>query len=276
MRERICIDDNWLFHLGDIKTGTPKLKGPIYISSKSETEKWGPAARFYDDKSDSYDDERSLTCEYWQNVDLPHDYMMTKVPDKSFNNARGYVDYENGWYRKYIKITEADAGKRITLYFEGIATNSVIYVNGHVMKRIYCGYVPFEIDITDVLEYKSDVVNVVAVYTDAKKHSGWWYEGGGICRHVWLQKTDPICVETYGIYVVAKKCEEEKWNVLIETSVLNEKDTVNNVQLNIRILDGKKSIGEVSDTIIVEGYGKSESKTQGFGMLKTHTYIVQR
>lgn len=78
MREKICIDGNWLFHRGDFDKKTPALKGPVYISSKSESEKWGPAARFYDDKSDSYDDGRELSCDRWETVDLPHDYMIEK------------------------------------------------------------------------------------------------------------------------------------------------------------------------------------------------------
>lgn len=191
MREKICIDDNWLFHLGDLKKEIPKTKGPIYISSKSETEKWSPAARYYDDKSDSYDDNRAINCDCWKIVNLPHDYMINKTVDKNSNNTRGYVEYENAWYRKHLKISKEDEGKRITLYFEGIATQSDIYVNGHIMKHNYCGYNPFEVDITDVLEYDETALNVVAVYTKSKEHNGWWYEGGGICRHVWLQKTSP-------------------------------------------------------------------------------------
>ena len=81
MREKICIDDNWLFHLGDLKKEIPKTKGPIYISSKSETEKWSPAARYYDDKSDSYDDNRAINCDCWKIVNLPHDYMVQKTPE---------------------------------------------------------------------------------------------------------------------------------------------------------------------------------------------------
>ena len=230
MREKICIDDNWLFHLGDFKKQTPKFKGPVYISSKSETQKWGPAARFYDDKSDSYDDDRILSCDCWERVDLPHDYMINKTPDKGCNNTRGYVEYENAWYRKHLSISKQDEGRRITLLFEGIATQSDIYVNGHIIKHNYCGYNPIEVDITDVLEYDENAVNVVAVYTNAEAHNGWWYEGGGICRHVWLQKTAPVCAETYGLYVLPEKIGDAEWTVSVTASVLNETDTLKTVK----------------------------------------------
>jgi len=262
MREKICIDGNWLFHRGDFDKKTPALKGPVYISSKSESEKWGPAARFYDDKSDSYDDGRELSCDRWETVDLPHDYMIEKTPDRGCNNTRGYVEYENAWYRKYLKITKEDEGKRITLYFEGIATQSDIYVNGHIVKHNYCGYNPFEIDISDVLEYDVTAVNVVAVYTNAKAHNGWWYEGGGICRHVWLQKTAPVCVETHGLYILPEKCGENEWQVTATVTLLNETQTAQRADVSVRLLDGEKVIGKSCDTADIASYGKTDSKTE--------------
>ena len=261
MREKICIDDNWLFHLGDFKKQTPKFKGPVYISSKSETQKWGPAARFYDDKSDSYDDDRILSCDCWERVDLPHDYMIIKTPDKGCNNTRGYVEYENAWYRKHLSISKQDEGRRITLLFEGIATQSDIYVNGHIIKHNYCGYNPIEVDITDVLEYDENAVNVVAVYTNAEAHNGWWYEGGGICRHVWLQKTAPVCAETYGLYVLPEKIGDAEWNVSVTASVLNETDTLKTADVSFILLDGEKVIGQAAETVNIDGYGKYEVKT---------------
>ena len=260
MREKICIDDNWLFHLGDFKKQTPKYKGPVYISSKSETQKWGPAARFYDDKSDSYDDDRILSCDCWERVDLPHDYMINKTPDKGCNNTRGYVEYENAWYRKHLSISKQDEGRRITLLFEGIATQSDIYVNGHIIKHNYCGYNPIEVDITDVLEYDENAVNVAAVYTNAKAHNGWWYEGGGICRHVWLQKTAPVCAETYGLYVLPEKIGDAEWNVSVTASVLNETDTLKTADVSFKLLDGERVIGQADESVNIDGYGKSEGK----------------
>ena len=260
MREKICIDDNCLFHLGDFKKQTPKFKGPVYISSKSETQKWGPAARFYDDKSDSYDDDRILSCDCWERVDLPHDYMINKTPDKGCNNTRGYVEYENAWYRKHLSISKQDEGRRITLLFEGIATQSDIYVNGHIIKHNYCGYNPIEVDITDVLEYDENAVNVVAVYTNAEAHNGWWYEGGGICRHVWLQKTAPVCAETYGLYVLPEKIGDAEWNVSVTASVLNETDTLKTADVSFKLLDGERVIGQADESVNIDGYGKSEGK----------------
>ena len=46
----------------------------------------------------------------------------------------------------------------------------------------------------------SDSTNVLAIYVDSDTGaSGWWYEGGGIYRHVWLTVSSPIHIAPDGI-----------------------------------------------------------------------------
>lgn len=42
---------------------------------------------------------------------------------------------------------------------------------------------------------------MVAVRADATLEEGWFYEGAGIYRHVWLDKTDPVHVAPFGTFV---------------------------------------------------------------------------
>jgi len=39
---------------------------------------------------------------------------------------------------------------------------------------------------------------------DATRFEGWFYEGAGIYRHVWLEKTSPVAVAPDGIFVWSK------------------------------------------------------------------------
>ena len=41
--------------------------------------------------------------------------------------------------------------------------------------------------------------NVLAVYVETDEHEGWWYEGGGIYHHVWLNKTADVAVDLWGV-----------------------------------------------------------------------------
>lgn len=251
MREKILLDESWQFHRGDVNMSFPKSKGLIYMQAKTERAQWGAAAYEYDDRTDPYG---CYTTERWETVDLPHDYVIEQTPDKNENNTLGFFKYENAWYRKRFELTEDDMDKRITLYFEGITANSTIYVNGCLMKHNFCGYTSFEVDITDVALF--DKPNIAAVYVDTSNHEGWWYEGAGIYRHVWLVKTAKTAVDLYGVYVNPIK-DGEVWRTEIETTVINCGE-IGEVTVKSVILDSDGHIAAETDSAaMTEEYGKS-------------------
>ena len=233
MREKILFDKGWKFHRGDLCMRNTVMKGPDYMGSKTERMLIGAAAYDYKDESDSYDPSK-MSGDLWENVSLPHDYVIEQTPSPEYPQALGYLKYENAWYRKHFTLDKEDADKRITLYFEGVATNATVYLNGCLMKHNFCGYTPFEVDITDIAYF--DKENVLAVYTDSSTHEGWWYQGGGIYRHVWLIKTNPVAVDLWGVYINPVKAED-KWNVNVETTVINSSMKNENICIRSIILD---------------------------------------
>ncbi len=219
MREKISINDKWLFHKGDIPVSAPTHKGPIYTQSKTERMRWGAACVQHYDKPDSYEPNREYNSIRWDYVTLPHDYIIGQTPQELENNALGFFEYHNAWYRKHLTFDESDRNKRIALYFEGIAVQSVVYFNGVPVARNFCGYNGFEADITDFIRFGED--NVIAVYVNTENHEGWWYEGGGIYRKVWLIKTDRVAIDLFGIYAHSEKLQSNSWDMTVETTVLN-------------------------------------------------------
>lgn len=217
MREKLLFDNGWKFHRGDLPGRETVMKGPDYIGAKTERMVLGPASRQYQDESDAFD-TMTLSADLWEDVTLPHDYVIETVPSKAYPQALGYLKYENAWYRKHFSLSGRDKDKRITLYFEGAATHTTVYLNGCLLKRNFCGYTPFEVDITDTVDFEHE--NVIAVYTDSSAHEGWWYQGGGICRHVWLIKTARVAVDLYGVFINPRK-EGDTWTAEIETTVRN-------------------------------------------------------
>lgn len=218
MREKILFNDNWIFHEGDISEEIPAFKGPVYMQSKTEHKIYGPASRNYSDAVNDFDTSGQICTERWENVTLPHDYIISHTPKKENNNALGFFDYPNAWYRKKFILSDADKPKRITLLFEGIATHSVIYLNGCVVGRNFCGYNSFEVDISDFVKFGEK--NVLAVYVNAKEIEGWWYQGGGIYRNVYLIKTDLVAIDLYGVYAMPKK-NNNAWHCDVETQIIN-------------------------------------------------------
>ncbi|MBR3715677.1 MAG: DUF4982 domain-containing protein [Clostridia bacterium] len=255
MREKILFDYGWLFHRGDIKMPLPETKGIMYTSAKTERVHMGPAAVGYFAAADSYDNKLAHNPERWQAVTLPHDYVIDGVPDEHGNNALGFLKYDNAWYRKKFTVPESDLGRRITLLFEGVATHATVYLNGCLMKHNFCGYTTFEVDITDTLLYGEE--NVLAVYVNTEEHEGWWYEGGGIYRHVYLCKTDSTALDLWGIYVMPEKIGDDTWRLTVENTVRRDDKEERTVRTLTEISDGEGAIiATLEASGKVEPYGK--------------------
>ena len=167
------LNNGWKFYKGDIEVPRPVDKGPVYSQSKNERKLIGPAAYYYFDKPDSFYPNCEMHNEGWRNIDLPHDYIVNQDNDPTQNNAHGYFKYENAWYRKEFKLDDDGLeDKRLILQFDGIAGQSVIYVNGRLVKRNYSAYNSFEADITEIVYF--DRPNVIAVYVNTEEVAGWW------------------------------------------------------------------------------------------------------
>lgn len=236
MREIIDFNDDWYFHKGDLPAEYPPYKGIAYISAKTERCHIGPASKDYRAKSESYNCDAEHKTECWRNVTLPHDYIIEGIPSEEHNCALGFLPYDNAWYRKNFYLPASDRGRRITLFFEGVATHATVYLNGCLMKHNFCGYTSFEVDITDVVKYDAD--NVLAVYVNTEHHEGWWYEGGGIYRPVRMIKTDLVSVDLWGIYACPVSLGGGEWRVDTKTTVRNDDVRTRAVKVIGEILDG--------------------------------------
>ncbi len=213
---------NWLFHKGDIEVSRPVEKGLTYMQAKTERKKVGPAAYHYTDAPSVWTFNGEVHNERWEEISLPHDFIIDQNADENENNSLGYFKYFNGWYRRHFRLDADAADKRITLEFDGVATRSEIYLNGCLVGRNFSAYNSFEVDITDYVYF--DKENVLAVYVNTDDFEGWWYQGGGIYRDVRLVVSDRLAVDRYGVYAPVAKTSDTKWRVDIETAVRNDYD----------------------------------------------------
>ncbi len=239
MREKINFDKDWLFHLGDIEVEEAKNVGYVVLSAKTERAIMGPAAKNYIADTDFWGHDDVHVPETWEDVNLPHDYVVGGTPNSAYDSSRGFLKYENAWYIKKFTLGEEDKNKRITLLFEGVATHATVYLNGCLMKRNFCGYTSFEVDITDVVHFDGE--NRLAVYVDARSHEGWWYEGGGIYRHVYMIKTDLVSVDLWGVYVRPRKTGKG-YSLDAKITVRNDGDQDKLLEIVCDILDAEGGI----------------------------------
>ena len=187
-RERLSLDANWKFHLGN-EWGWSHNLGKAGSGS-------GPASESFSDAS-------------WRTVTLPHDWALELAFDQRANESHGFhavgrefPENSVAWYRRTFELPKVDDGKRIWLEFDGVYRDTVLFVNGYRVGRHESGYSGFRFDITDLVHFGGK--NFLAVQVDATKTEGWWYEGAGIYRHVWLVKTAPVAIAPDGVFVFTK------------------------------------------------------------------------
>ncbi len=76
----------------------------------------------------------------------------------------------------------------------------VVYINGQLIAKQPSGYCPLHVDITPYV--KPGKAFLLAVHVDPSQFEGWWYEGGGIYRHVWLTSVDRMHITPAGVWVI--------------------------------------------------------------------------
>ena len=129
-----------------------------------------------------------------------------------------------GWYRKTFQLPESDRGKHIRFKIDGAFRNAQIWVNGIYVGIEPSGYKHQDYDITDYLLYGDDPEseNLICIRCDASLEEGWFYEGAGIYRHTWLEKTHPLHIPTGGTFIHSKLSDDyTKAKITIETDVCN-------------------------------------------------------
>ncbi len=136
----------------------------------------------------------------WKKIDVPHDFQIEQPwvapsaderPDntdvaaniKSRLSSRGFKEMGKGYYRYHFTPDKAIEGKRVLLDFEGIMYTADVYLNHKRVGGTDYGYLGFEIDITDALNFNGE--NLIEVVADTREPgNSRWYTGGGLFRNV--------------------------------------------------------------------------------------------
>jgi beta-galactosidase len=242
-RGRLLFDFGWRFHFGNANDATKD-----FGFGEGQSGNFQKTGNFLEVSSLGYDDSD------WQSLNLPHDWAVelpfTNDPaltSKGFYPlGRSYPATSVGWYRRVFELPAADAGKRITIEFDGAYRETMVVLNGFYVGRHSGGYDPFSYDVTDFANLGGR--NVLLVRVDATESDGWFYEGAGIYRHVWLVKTHPVHVKKWGTLARAEVQPHEAI-VSIRTEVENHGKGVQNVRVKSTIYDpAGKAVGSATAT----------------------------
>jgi beta-galactosidase len=229
-REQLLFDFGWKFQFGN---GTDPAKDLGFGNTQEDFSKTGDFkfARV------GYDDSK------WRSMNLPHDWAVElpfawddTLASHGFKPlGRRYPETSVGWYRREFDIPASDAGRRIAVEFDGAFRDVLVFVNGCFIGRNDNGYAPFRFDITDFLVVGQK--NCIVARVDASFGDGWFYEGAGIYRHVWLTKSDSLHLGKWESYVRPMATDGEAVNLELATVVVNEGGNFEKAEVSWQIVD---------------------------------------
>lgn len=233
VREKLLFDLGWKFHLGNAADLEKDFGYGLTETFAKASWASGPARPEFNDSS-------------WRTVNLPHDWAIelpfVNVKDENVNNhgykplGRQFPETSIGWYRRTFAIQKSDEGKRIIVKFDGVFRDCTVWLNGFFVGRNLSGYGEFNFDVTDYLNYGGK--NVLVVRVDATQAEGWFYEGAGVYRHVWLIDYSPLHIPLYGTYVTSDVMRSSA-TVNIQTEIFNQSYSSSECRLVSTVLDKK-------------------------------------
>ena len=258
-REQLLFDFGWKFMFGH---GSDPARDLGFGSNQGDFAKTGD----FKFAKVGYDDAK------WRALNLPHDWAVELpfVRDEALQShgykplGRSYPETSVGWYRKEFEIPASDAGRRVSIEFDGAFRDVLVFVNGCFVGRNDNGYAPFRFDITDFLAVGQK--NCIVARVDASFGDGWFYEGAGIYRHVWLTKTDALHLERWESTVRPEATDGKAVNLKLAAIVVNEGKNFETAAVSWQILDAVgKTVATAkasAQTVDVDGQASFEGLAQ--------------
>lgn len=244
---RRSLDSDWRFAFGhidparDFGCGTEYFN---YLTKANSIHNEGPYSPKFNDST-------------WVGVTLPHDFVVDLPYASDASHSHGYkqVGYKYpatsvGWYRRWIPTDDIAEGERVYVAFDGIFRDSRVWLNGFYLGGEPSGYATQRYDITPYI--KRGEPALLTVRSDATLEEGWFYEGGGIYRHVWLETAPAIHVKPSTLRVSYDTREREfgTQKPLIDLSGIVHNASAGNVEQGIIVkielleLDGTPAGGK--------------------------------
>ncbi|MBS4044177.1 MAG: glycosyl hydrolase 53 family protein [Chitinophagaceae bacterium] len=230
--QQINFDDDWKFAFGHASNPEKDFNYSIktIFSKSGNSIETAADIKFQDSK--------------WRTLNLPHDWAV-ELPFVNIDNfdvqSHGYKpvgglfpETSIGWYRKHFRIEAKDSGQRFQIQFDGVFRDANFWINGFYLGNNKSGYIGANYDITDFINYNDD--NVICVRVDATQYEGWFYEGAGIYRHVWLHQYQNTHIATDGVFAISS-INNNIASLQVATTIQNDGNNNSNYSIKTYVAD---------------------------------------
>lgn len=197
-----------------------------------------------------------------QKITLPYDAMIWNKklkPEEGGNVAIGSFPEGSYDYKKKFFVPLAYKDKRVTIEFEGVYMNAMVYINGDFAGQHPYGYSNFYIKADRFLKYgEENEIKVVAMnLKDAR-----WYSGAGIYRNTKLIVGNLVHVALDGVKIFTPEINKDRAVVTVGTVIENEGLHTRTVTVQTEIVDADGSVIEREISPITTFAGESAKLRQ--------------
>ena len=122
-------------------------------------------------------------------VPFPWQSTLSGIGDTAYQGA--------AWYQRDVTVPKAATGQRVFLVFGAVDWSATVWVNGALVTEHEGGYVPFDVELTDLVAPGQTARITVRAYdvtdreTPTGKQTGWYTPSGGIWQTVYLEFRGP-------------------------------------------------------------------------------------
>jgi beta-galactosidase/beta-glucuronidase len=252
----------------DLSAGMPGQSHWLYVKDQDSANFTAPT---FDDSS-------------WTQAGIPHgaNYLTTFVNTTS-GGGGGDMNGGNNWYRLHFTLGTQYANSKVMVELEGAHTGAQVYINGTLLAGISAvaadakashvvGFLPFIVDLTPYLHTDGVTQNVLAV--SVSRNNSWFesptFSGAfrfgqaeaGLFRPARMFITNEVHIpanvysnqKTWGTYVATlsevpsptSTAQASSAVVEVQTNVLNETTTSQQVTLTTQIVDAQGNVVAVA------------------------------
>ena len=191
----------------------------------------------------------------WEKVKLPHDWSIEGEikQDNPSGLQGGFYPGGIGYYRKTFQFQQEWKDKLVLITFDGVMSNSEVWINGKLLGQRPNGYVGLTYNLTTHLNRGSNVIVVKA--DNCTQPNSRWYTGCGIYRNVWLNVKNKVSVAENGTYVTASNISADFAEVNIETTIGNASEIGENITVIAEVYspEGVKVAEKITEQQLEKG-----------------------